>query len=124
MNSEIQTLKEKDAFLQNRIAYLENILGVINLQSNDAEYVLVTAGGGHRGKSTKLSIIDLKSPTFNCEIKIDMEDYDGLFVNGAGAVLNNETVVICGGQRNIKCIKMSRDSKIWVRSNLAVCSIS
>ena len=123
MNSEVQSLKEKDAFLENRIAYLENILGVINFQSNEVEYVLVTAGGDHRDKSAKLSVIDLKSPSFNCEIKIDMEDYDGQFVNGAGAVLNNDTVVICGGQRDMRCIRLASDSKIWVSLKL-LCSTS
>ena len=117
--AKLEALKEKDQALENRIAYLENLLGVVRIQPGDTEYVLVTAGGDPRDGSAKFSVIDMKSPSFDCEIKIDMKDYEGRFAHGAGGVLDNDTVIICAmdseqGSNFPKCIKLAKDSRIWV----------
>ena len=130
MESDTCQCNDKIEVLEKRIAYLENLAGVIRFQSEETEYVLVTAGGDpYEPIRAKFSVIDLKSPSFNCEIKIDMEDYEGQFSQGAGGVLNNDTVVLCGMEdtsqsqgidASPKCIRLAKDSKTWVRKSLNI----
>ena len=122
--AKLEALEQKDQMLEDRVSYLENLLGVPKPGESN-EYILVTAGSGTgnpRDNSASLSIINLKSDSFNCFLKINTNEISGgEMINGAGGVLNNDTVVLCGmyyPRRNEpttpKCMRLTKDSSTWV----------